>query len=72
MKCYIGQLMPSTPAPNESKLPIEVYFGDHVLDAGIATVPKIFLRFYRHLVADGQRLNDRQAMLLTLVLALRQ
>ncbi len=64
--------MPSTPAPNESKLPIEVYFGDHVLDAGIATVPKIFLRFYRYLVADGQRLNDRQAMLLTLVLALRQ
>jgi hypothetical protein len=64
--------MPSSQSLTESRLPIEVYFGDRMLDAGIATIPKIFFRFYRYLVSDGERLNDRQAMILTLVFALRQ
>jgi hypothetical protein len=64
--------MSSIQSLSDSRVPLDVYFGDRVLDAGIATIPKIFLRFYRYLVADGQRLNDRQAMILTLILTLRQ
>jgi hypothetical protein len=57
---------------DEINAPIEVYADDSVIDGGIAAVPKMLLRFARHLNCDGSRLNDRQVLLLVMVIALRE
>ena len=57
---------------DEINAPIEVYADDSVIDGGIAAVPKMLLRFARHLNCDGARLNDRQVLLLVMVIALRE
>ena len=53
-----------------SSPPISVYFGEQVLDWGIANVPKAVLRFYRYLESDGERLTDAEMMSLLLILTL--
>ncbi len=45
-----------------------VRYGDTTADVGMAIVPRLFLRFYRHLESDGERLTDEEAMLLVHVL----
>jgi len=57
---------------DEINAPIEVYADDSVIDGGIAAVPKMLLRFARHLDCDVSRLNDRQVLLLVMVIALRE
>jgi hypothetical protein len=57
---------------DEINAPIEVYADDTIIDGGIAAVPKMLLRFARHLDSDGARLNDRQVLLLIMVIALRE
>jgi hypothetical protein len=52
--------------------PIEIYADDSLIDGGIAAIPKMLLRFARHLHCDGTRLNDRQVLLLVMVIALRE
>lgn len=52
--------------------PIEVYADDAVIDGGIASIPKMLLRFALPLDVDGRQLNDRQILLLTMVIALRE
>jgi len=54
----------------EPDLPIRVEFGQETLDWGMAAVPRVILRFYRHLESDGERLDDREMMPLLLILAL--
>jgi hypothetical protein len=50
--------------------PIVIGYADDALDWGIATLPKVILRFYRHLRCDGESLDDRQMMPLLLMLSL--
>jgi hypothetical protein len=56
---------------DEPDAPIEVFFGNPIIDLGIATVPKILPRFWTLLASDGETLNDRQFALLMQVLLLR-
>ncbi len=59
-------------ASDEINAPIEVYADDSVIDGGIAAIPKMLLRFAKHLHCDDFRLNDRQVLLLVMVIALRE
>lgn len=58
--------------PDDNNAPIEVYADDVLIDGGIASVPKMVLRFARHLDCDGTRLNDRQVLMLVMVIGLRE
>jgi hypothetical protein len=51
-------------------LPILVEYGQEALDWGVGAVPRVILRFYRHLESNGERLDDREVMPLVLILAL--
>lgn len=53
-----------------SDIPIRVSYDDKVLDWGIASLPRVVLRFYRHLRCDDERLDDREMMPLLLLLGL--
>ena len=53
-----------------SDLPVQVVYADEVLDWGAANIPKVVLWFYRHLRCDGERLDDREAMPLVLLISL--
>jgi hypothetical protein len=57
-------------AEQESTPPIVIGYSDDALDWGIATLPKVILRFYRHLRSDGEELDDREMMPLLLMLGL--
>jgi hypothetical protein len=54
----------------ESTPLIVIGYSDDALDWGIATLPKVILRFYRHLRSDGEELDDREMMPLLLMLGL--
>ncbi|MEA3375126.1 MAG: hypothetical protein U9R72_02855 [Chloroflexota bacterium] len=53
-----------------SDIPIRVSYDDKVLDWGIASLPRVVLRFYRHLRCDDERLDDREMTPLLLLLGL--
>jgi RimJ/RimL family protein N-acetyltransferase len=55
---------------NGSDAPITVTYGSYLLDFDMATIPKAFLWFWRYVVSDGERLNDRQALNLFTILML--
>jgi hypothetical protein len=57
---------------DETHSPIEIYADDSVINGGMAAVPKMLLHFARHLDCAGQVLNDRQVLLMTMVIALRE
>ncbi len=54
----------------DSAPPIVVRYSDEALDWGIATLPKVILRYYRYLRCDGESLDDREMMPLLLMLGL--
>ncbi len=49
---------------------VTVDYGREVLNWGISAIPRVILRFYRHLTSDGEKLDDREMMPLVLLLAL--
>ena len=50
-------------------LPIDVYLGDPLQDLGMAAIPNLYLRFYRHLRSDGQFIDAGEAMTLVHIMA---
>ena len=47
---------------NADRAPVTVTYGNHLMDSGMAVIPKAFFRFYRYLSCDGERLSDREVM----------
>jgi hypothetical protein len=57
--------------PNNER--IAITFGDPLLDIGmVSDLPKALLWFFRYLVCDGERLDDRRIMPLVLMIALKE
>jgi len=57
--------------PNSER--IAITFGDPLLDIGmVSDLPKALLWFFRYLVCDGERLDDRRIMPLVLMIALKE
>ncbi|MEK7440579.1 MAG: hypothetical protein AABZ78_07280 [Chloroflexota bacterium] len=54
----------------EDDLPIEINSGDAIFDGGFASIPKLLLRYARYLACDELHLNDRQILMLVMVLGL--
>jgi len=50
--------------------PITVTYGNHLMDSGMASLPKAIFRFYRFLSCDGEQLDDREVLPLLSILAL--
>lgn len=57
----------------ELDAPIQIHAGNPVIDGGIAAIPKMLLRFARFIdCGEGQLLNDRQVLLITMVIGLHE
>ena len=59
--------------PNGAKERIRVSFGNALHDLGmVADLPKAVLWFYRFIDCDGERLDDREAMPLVMIISLKE
>ena len=58
-------------ALEEKDFPIQVYFGNAVLDMGMVSVPQLFLLYYRYLRHKSDFIKDEEAMFLVQVMAKR-